>query len=165
TFAWPGLIERVHPDEYQQVKGSLVAYLRGSDGLESAHRTAEYRVRRADGAWLWVASRGMSQRDDAGRVVRYIATISDITEVKRRETELRDQIKLTTDLIEGSPIPLYLKDTERRFVEVNAAFVRHSGTPLERTIGRTALDIVPTERSLRYDEQDRELLARGEGSS
>lgn len=49
----------------------------------------EFRLRHASGEWRWVLSRALPVRDDAGSVVRWFGTITEIDEV-RRLSEQRD---------------------------------------------------------------------------
>ncbi len=56
-----------------------------------------------------------------------------------------------------------VKDAERRYVEVNHAFVLRSGRRSKReVIGRTARDLFPALLAERYEEQDDRVLASGE---
>ncbi|RQW80115.1 MAG: PAS domain S-box protein, partial [Methylococcus sp.] len=73
----------VHPDERQQAFGE---YQHAVQGLELLHH--EYRiVRPRDGGIVWVEARGIFEYE-AGRPVRLIGTVMDITGRKRYELEL-----------------------------------------------------------------------------
>jgi PAS domain S-box-containing protein len=48
----------------------------------------EYRIRRPDGTLRWVSAQGKCYYDDAGRPVRMMGVVSDITERKHLEEEL-----------------------------------------------------------------------------
>jgi len=50
----------------------------------------EHRMRVADGAWRWHLSRAEPVRDDAGAIVKWYGTGTDIHDVKRAEKLLRD---------------------------------------------------------------------------
>jgi diguanylate cyclase (GGDEF)-like protein/PAS domain S-box-containing protein len=84
--AWKELI---HPEDRGRVLAAMQIYL--AEGRDSkAHFVVEYRLRCCGGAWVWVLSRGMAiERDGAGRPVRIIGTISDITERKDTEERIR----------------------------------------------------------------------------
>jgi two-component system CheB/CheR fusion protein len=51
---------------------------------------AEARFRRADGEYRWLLSNGLPRFDAAGRLLGVIGSSLDITEVKRAETEVRE---------------------------------------------------------------------------
>jgi PAS domain S-box-containing protein len=49
----------------------------------------ESRLRAADGTFRWFLMRGMPQRDDRGKIVRWFGTCTDIEDFKRAEEEIR----------------------------------------------------------------------------
>jgi PAS domain S-box-containing protein len=114
---------------------------------------------------MWVQGMGISLRDEKGFATRFIAALTDIAERRAQDEALRDQAALTRAIIDSNPNPIYLKDAECRFVDVNPAWERQTGIPSREACGRTVTDLFPSERSAVYDRQDRELLIRGEGSS
>lgn len=48
----------------------------------------EYRFMRPDGAISWVVGQAEAERDEAGEVVAYVGTITDITDIKEAEEKL-----------------------------------------------------------------------------
>ena len=48
----------------------------------------EWRANTADGSARWLLSYGSPERDDGGRVVRYLGVVIDITERRQAEQEL-----------------------------------------------------------------------------
>ena len=54
----------------------------------------EYRIRRTDGIVRWISSQGKCYHDDAGRAVRMMGVVSDITERKHLEAEVIKAQKL-----------------------------------------------------------------------
>jgi len=81
TDAWRS---RVHPDDLPRALQALIGHLRG----DTDAYVAEYRMRRRDGGWLWVVSRGkVVARDAAGRVLRMTGTHRDVSERKRADAE------------------------------------------------------------------------------
>jgi PAS domain S-box-containing protein len=51
---------------------------------------AEYRYRRRDGVFRWFLHRSVPFKDEAGRIVRWVGTSTDIEDRKRAEKALRD---------------------------------------------------------------------------
>lgn len=85
-FGW---LHAVHPDERVTVEAGWRQCVAAGAAYE-----AEYRVRRHDGDYRVLASRGAPVRDDSGAITQWIGTCTDVTE--RRETEAdRDRV-LTT---------------------------------------------------------------------
>lgn len=76
---------RLHPDDRDGACAALKKYLRGETPL----CVLEYRLRRKDGSYIWILSRGkVVESDGAGAPVRVIGTNSDITERILMEQEL-----------------------------------------------------------------------------
>ena len=76
--AWLGLI---HPEDLDVHRDLMTAHLKG----QSDSYNAELRVKRKDGGWSWLCSRGRGVRTESGRVCRVAGTASDITERKEIE--------------------------------------------------------------------------------
>jgi PAS domain S-box-containing protein len=76
----------VHPDDYAAVAAALAAHVDG----QAARYGAEYRLRAAGDAWVWVLDRGMVvERDRDGRALRALGMMRDISDRKRAELALR----------------------------------------------------------------------------
>jgi len=76
--AWQAM---VHPDDLPAMKRAAEAAIGAGVPFEF-----EYRLRRADGGWLWVWDQGRPvERDRAGAVSRLIGTVTNIDERKRKE--------------------------------------------------------------------------------
>ncbi|HYF09556.1 MAG TPA: PAS domain-containing protein, partial [Acetobacteraceae bacterium] len=73
--------ERMHPEDRPRVLALRERVARG----EADRFDTEYRVRHADGGWRWVWDRGMAQRDGAGRLLRVIGSVMDVS--ARHEAE------------------------------------------------------------------------------
>ncbi len=82
TYAW---LELVHPDDRDNYNRTVAAHLKGS----TPHLYCEYRVRAKSGNYCWIASRGMAKRDRNGWAYLMAGSVSDITERKNREEEIR----------------------------------------------------------------------------
>ena len=72
-------------------------------GEMAYHDRSEYRLRRADGSWVWVQGMGVSQSNEKGYTVQFIASITDISERRAQEEALHashDQIAAQAALLE-----------------------------------------------------------------
>jgi PAS domain-containing protein len=74
----------VHPEDADRVRSQAARILTGE-----ASETLEHRIRRKNGAWRWVSNTPVPRFDPAGTLIAYDGIISDITERKRAEEELR----------------------------------------------------------------------------
>ncbi len=76
--------KRIHPDDRKQVQADLATHLRGA----APRFECEYRMQHANGAYLWVLSRGLAMRDGNGSAQRLAGSQSDITARKLAEERL-----------------------------------------------------------------------------
>jgi|GEM_PF-2940065 len=78
------LKDLLHPDDYPVMLAAT------GEGLKSDNPfQGEYRLRRADGGWLWVLVRGrVVARDEDGRALRMVGTNTDIGAHKKIERDL-----------------------------------------------------------------------------
>ena len=80
----------VHPDDLSRVASRWDNSIRTGEPFE-----LEYRMRRRDGAWRWLLSRGLPARDEAGGIVRWLGSCTDITDiVGAREAMAREADRL-----------------------------------------------------------------------
>nr|BDT38194.1 PAS domain-containing protein [Myxococcus sp. MH1] len=84
-FAW--WTQRLHPDERESVSRGLHDFIASDEDAWQA----EYRFRKDDGGWVHVLDRGVLSRDAAGRPVRMIGSMMDITERKRTLERLAEE--------------------------------------------------------------------------
>ncbi len=75
------LSERTHPDDLPEVNLQLERHLTG----QTPQLLAEYRLRRADGSYVWVLSRGLAQFDEKGVPTQLAGAVVDISQ--RRDNE------------------------------------------------------------------------------
>ena len=73
----------IHPDDKTDVGEAVRSHLE-----EDKRYAVEFRLRHKDGSYRCVLSRGEAVRDAAGRPVRMVGSITDITERKRAEEAL-----------------------------------------------------------------------------
>lgn len=84
--AW---LDLIHPDDLPDVQVHVEAALRAAG---NPRHEAEYRLRAADGRWIWVCTRGGVVRwDVAGRPLLTVGTLTDISERKHAELLLQTQ--------------------------------------------------------------------------
>jgi len=77
--------ERVHPDDLEHVEQIASQAIQSGASCWSS----EYRFRRKDGSWAWVASRCAIERDADGRARYAVGAMIDISQLKDAETRLR----------------------------------------------------------------------------
>lgn len=75
---------RVHPEDIEQVQSEIMSHLMGL----SSQFQSEHRVRRADGTYRWMLSRGLAVLDSNRFVYRMTGSLTDVTEQKKAEKQL-----------------------------------------------------------------------------
>src|SRR6185369_697349 len=125
----------VHPDDMAKVSQVIDASFNHSDYVFQL----DYRLRHADGHWIWVLSRGtVIERAANGRPVRVVGTQLDITPRKVAEFALAESERKFRSLFERSPVGIVLSDFRtRRFLQVNDAFLEPSGFRREEILAMT----------------------------
>lgn len=136
----------IHPDDKPSFMAGIGDHLAG-------HTSAfemEYRQQRTDGSYFWVLARGrVTGRDTAGRALRMVGTVIDVS--RRKEAELRVAYMAQHDALTGLPnrylFNRYIEDALRdaaltpnshavlacdldRFKVVNDIFGHHFGDRL-----------------------------------
>jgi PAS domain S-box-containing protein len=115
--------------------------------------------RARNGNLYWVNATIVPLLNESGKPERHIAIRTDITDRKRIEAQLSEQLHLVEELIEAIPLPVYLKDSVGRYVRLNRAFELFFHINREALIGRTLNDLLPPEDARLHAEKDAELFA------
>ena len=77
--------KRIHDDDYGGYRAAIVDHLKG----RTSHLEHEYRIADGRGGYTWLLDCGRGVRDARGRVTRVVGALSDITQRKLAEIELR----------------------------------------------------------------------------
>ena len=89
---------------------------------------------------------------------RFCVIFEDITEHKRAEINLKDNLLFLQTLIDTIPNPLFYKDRKGEYLSVNRAFEEFYGINKEEIIGKNVYDMGPKHISDKYHEKDQELF-------
>lgn len=130
--AW---LERIHPDDRARVIALDEACLSG----EADEFEAEFRMRHADGHWVWILDRGrVIARDAAGAPLRMIGTHTDITRLRAQEAELRTLAERLQLAVDAGDIGVWDFDLATDRVSWDARMFAHYGIDPERFGGTRA---------------------------
>ncbi|BBA37133.1 PAS sensor protein [Methylocaldum marinum] len=77
--------QALHPEEVERVNAHRRHCLRTGEPYEMKHR-----LRHRDGEYRWVLCRARPIRDDAGRIVKWFGSCSDIDDLIRAQNSLQD---------------------------------------------------------------------------
>ncbi len=100
TSGWPDFFDLVHPEDRERVHTRFSEHIRGvgPEGTTGVHQTLQYRLKRADGTYVWVEAFGASVRDARGYATRFIASLADISERRFQEEALRSAVRLREEV-------------------------------------------------------------------
>lgn len=126
-------LKRVHPDDLAMVTATLDAHLSGRSELF----LCEHRLRHKGGSHLWVQQSGVASRDAAGRAVRMIGALTDISRRKAAETELLQSREAYRSVVEGVTQVIFRTDADGRLSFLNPAWQELTGHAVDATLGRS----------------------------
>ncbi len=92
-------LARVHPEDRPGLDRNYDRFL---GGLDTAASTAEFRVRHADGHYLWMESFASRVRDESGEIIGAIFVRRDITTRKMAEREIENSLSLLRATLEAT---------------------------------------------------------------
>lgn len=131
----------VHPDDRSYVRDAIL------QRAQADHRvTLEYRIVRPDGAVRHVQSITDPVKDTAGRIVKLVGTLIDVTERKLAGEQLEARTAQLDLLFQSAAEAIVLVDLDNRVLRANTEFTRLFGYPAEEVLGRNVNDLtVPAE--------------------
>jgi diguanylate cyclase (GGDEF)-like protein/PAS domain S-box-containing protein len=131
----------IFPSDMPLIGNALQAAIETERPIDVEHRLLDRR-----GNVLWVASRGVVVKDEAGTPIRVGGVIVDITEKKNIEELLRASEERYRHLAEMSPDGIIV-NVNGVYVYANRAAARILGTDLpEEIIGRSMYDFIKKEQ-------------------
>ena len=119
----------VHPEDLPELLGLIDEHLAG----KSSQIVTEYRIITKGGAVKWVLKRAkVVERAPDGAPLRMVGAVTDITQRKQSEQELR---KLSR-AVEQSPATVVITDAKGAIEYVNPKFVALTGYSLAEAVGK-----------------------------
>gem|GEM_PF-686412 len=98
-------------------------------------------------------------RDASGKITGAQSTVEDISEWKRAEKALFENLQFLQRLIDTIPNPVFSKDTSGKFIGCNKAFEKLNGLSGDEIVGKTLYDLhLIKDVADRYVEMDKKLL-------
>ncbi|MBE9205276.1 PAS domain-containing protein [Nostoc sp. LEGE 06077] len=149
--------ERIHTDDQQRIIDEFTAAMAVTNRYH-----IEYRVRHQHGHDVWVDDRGFVVQDEDGQIVRVVGAITDITQRKQAEDELRQRETQLRRLVEANIIGIMFS-TPDKITEANDAFLDMLGYSREELLAGKIRreEITPPEYGDRDRQKIRELLTDG----
>lgn len=148
--AW---VDSIHPDDRKRVTSAIQAHLK-----RRVPYSVEYRIRGKDGAYRWWSARGVVTRTLDGKPVKWVGTITDITERKRADEEIKNSENKYRTLVENIPQKIFLKDNNLIYISCNENYARDLKIKPDDIIGKTDYDFYPKKLAEKYRKDDKRIM-------
>jgi diguanylate cyclase (GGDEF)-like protein/PAS domain S-box-containing protein len=137
----------VHDDERDQVAAAIDACLGGG-----GHYRAEYRIRHADGHYLWVRDQGsVVEYDEHGQPLRMVGSITDISAARSTALALQESQNRYQQVFDNVREVIFQTDTKGNWLLLNPAWTEITGFSRDSTLGRSFGDYLhPDDRASKY---------------
>ena len=134
----PQWLQGIHPQDRPLLEQALIETLKTQPHRreQDNHWAAEYRLLCRNGTYKWVLDRGFVLRDGAGRALRIVGGVIDISAQKQAEQQYRQ-------LFQAHPQPMwvYAQDESLRILAVNDAMVVTYGYSEAELLGMAVPDL------------------------
>jgi PAS domain S-box-containing protein len=119
-----------HPDDLQRSVDNYVNHVQARKPFEN-----QARLRRRDGEFRWVITRGSPRYDPNGEFIGFLGSTIDVTERRQQELALERSEARYRDVVESQIgfVCRFLPDATLTFV--NSAYCRHIGKSREQLLG------------------------------
>jgi diguanylate cyclase (GGDEF)-like protein/PAS domain S-box-containing protein len=133
---WRALI---HPHDLPALEAAVAAAAAAPESV----LVEEYRIKHAQGHWMWILSRGkVMSRDAQGRALRMAGLYRDTSARKMAEDALKDSETKFRSLFELSPVGIALTDLHSgQYLAVNDALVAPTGYLREELLSMSQRDL------------------------
>lgn len=146
-------LSTIHPDDRSFVDAEWKAGLRGAP-YDIEHRLV------VDGQIKWVREKAYLEFDKNGELAGGFGITQDITERKLVEMALQKNREELQTILDSSPIMVFYKDCENRFIRVNKTLANAAGLPKAAMEGKLVREIFP-HRTKDYWEDDKDVILSG----
>ncbi|MGA3086890.1 MAG: PAS domain S-box protein, partial [Thermodesulfobacteriota bacterium] len=145
-------IEFIHPDDREMVMERNIKRMRG----EEAPPIYSFRVVRRDGVVRWVEANAVVVPWKGKPAA--LNFLNDITERKRLEENLEKERQDLKLILDTTPIIVFYKDKEGRFLRVNKIFAEALNMPEGDFAGKTVFDFYSLKIAQGMTDDDQEVL-------
>ena len=149
-----GLHQAMHSDDWPRRDEAF-------DKANGGPYSYEARLRRADGAYRWWLIRAVPVMDEAGAVLKWIGTATDIHDMKLAEIEVSRTSRELRVVLDLMPAMIWFKDTEGTILRVNERGARSVGRGVAELEGAAIDDVYPPQTAARYRASDLKIIRTG----
>jgi PAS domain S-box-containing protein len=135
-----GWLENVHPDDLQICIDNYNQSFNDQRGFY-----IEYRLKRHDGKYRWIADNSVPRYDADGSFAGFISACIDIDEQQKFREKIMESELLFKTISNASPAALWMTDKDEKNVFVSNTWLQWTGKTFEEQINRGWLSAVVEE--------------------
>ncbi len=122
----------IHPEDRPRIEAEVARHL--AEGPDDYRQ--EYRLRTADGRWVWLDDRTWLTRDASGAVTRISGVLFDISAQKAAREAERESMNRLEVLANASPVLFWMTGLDMGNEWCNTAWLQYTGRTAEQERGR-----------------------------
>ena len=146
-------LDEADPDDRAHLEEAVRRYLAG----ETTEFETEIRLRHKDGSYRTTLARGAAVRDAAGKPIRMVGVIVDITDLKRAEEAVRESEWRFRTFADHATDAFFLFDEQNVVLDVNRQACQSLGYTRDELLGMTSTNFDPNVTPARLEEMKRKL--------
>ncbi|MBD3290800.1 PAS domain S-box protein, partial [candidate division KSB1 bacterium] len=156
------ITKHAHPDHKEQIWKDAISYFSGAE----TNFETEYRMIHKDGTTRWIMVIGTAIRNDNGKPLRMIGTLTDVTERKRIEEALKISEQKYRKLYNDAPVGYHEIDTQGKIMNMNQTEAEMLGYNVEEMIGKYIWEFAaPAQKKLVRESIQQKIRNREEDKS
>lgn len=115
-----------------------------------------------NGSIVWIRCRGIAIRDENGKPVRMLGAHHDITDIKNKESEIKESEEKFKYYIENSPTSIFIVNSNGKYIYVNPSACKLLKYSSKELLNMSIPDILPKEQIIDGFNNFLELKEKGE---
>src|SRR3984893_8060894 len=121
-----GWQDAIHPEDLKEITDKWLGFLAAGQPGE-----VEGRLRRFDGVYRWFLFRAEPLRDESGNIVNWYGTDTDIEDLKRAETKLRQDEEELRRMTDAIPQTIIVFNPDGKAIFANRVALEYTGLSLD----------------------------------
>ena len=114
------------------------------------------------GSDLWIHLLLTPEYDEYGEIIAVLGFSRDISRYKKAEKALHESEEVFNHFVENSPVYVFFKDRDIRFLRLSRNYEQILGRPLNELLGKPMENFYPEDVARRMVEEEKNILETGE---